>query len=695
MKKPLSKFSESSFINILNPLFYLFFIFWTVLVLALALWNFQSIKSMQENIALTAARHSIGKDLTYRRWATNHGGVYVPVSDRIRPSPYLSDVPERDVTTPSGRILTLINPAWMTRQVHETADDGFGIRGHITSLKTLRPGNAPDDWEKSALLAFQKGETEVWTIAPVDGENHLRLIRAMTTEQGCLKCHSGQGYKVGDIRGGISVSLPWEPYEATLLAHRRNLLFGYGGIWAVGLLGLFSSRFYFLHLVTRRKEYERQLEYQATHDNLTGLANRALLVDRLQQSLQFAERSQRIVAVLLLDLERFKIVNDSLGHSQGDELLREVALRLNGCVRQCDTVARLGGDEFVVIFAEVAEIDDIGHLAKEIIATLGVPYKLEDGEIHLTASIGISTFPRDSQVPEILIRNADIAMYRTKDEGGNNFTFFAPEMNVRARERLELDGDLRKALAQKEFLLHYQPKVDIASGRIIGCEALVRWQHPTRGLIVPNMFIPLAEETGLIVKIDSWVLGEACEQIQEWLKEGLAPVKVAVNMSAKHFIQSDLVHQIRETLARYTVDPRLLELEITESTIMANPTRAAETMQRLKEIGFSLYLDDFGTGYSSLNYLRRFPVDGLKIDRSFVHKVAVDAGDAALTSSIVAIARNLGIATVAEGVETWEQFDFLAACRCNALQGYLFSKPVPAEEFTAMLRKNLTLTRNK
>ena len=792
---------------------------WTVLILVLSRLNYEQIRQAAEENALTAARHSVGKDLTYRQWAAMQGGVYVPVTDKIRPNPYLAHIPERDLTTPSGRRLTLVNPAWMTRQVHEMADARFGTASHITSLRAMRSENAPDAWETTALQSFEGGTTEFWSYFTAGEETSLRLMQPILTQLECLKCHSGQGYKAGDIRGGVSVTISWEPYEATLRAQRRQLSFGYGGIWVVGILSLVFSRFFLQHQlvhrrkaetlahkstqvfralfenmaegvalhelirdetgeavdyrlldinpafdkqtgmdsapargalgsefygtspppylaeyaqvvqtgqayefetyfpalaryfnisvvspargqfatvfedITARKEYESQLEYQATHDGLTGLANRALLIDRIRQSILFAERSHRIVAVLLLDIDRFKIVNDSLGHRRGDELLQQMAQRLSGCIRECDTVARLGGDEFVVVLAEIAEMDDIGLLAKKIMDSLVAPYQLENREVHLTASVGISVFPRDSRDPDTLIRNADNAMYRAKEEDGYIFAFFAPEMNARAHETLELEGDLRRALAKEEFVLHFQPKIDMASGCVAGCEALVRWRHPTRGMLAPDIFIPLAEETGLIVKLDSWVLGEACRRMQEWKTMGLPAVKVAVNMSAKHFGQTDLPEQMGATLARYAIDPGQLELELTESMIMANPARAAETMRRLKEIGFALFLDDFGTGYSSLSYLRRFPVDGLKIDRSFINAVTADESDAAVTSSIVAIAHNLGILVVAEGVETWEQFDFLAACRCEFLQGYLFSKPVSADAFTALLREDRRLTR--
>ena len=443
--------------------------------------------------------------------------------------------------------------------------------------------------------------------------------------------------------------------------------------------------------ISQRKAYERQLEHQANYDFLTGLANRSLLTDRLRQSLIYADRSGRIVAVLMLDIDRFKVINESLGHRQGDELLKQIAARLADNLRAGDTLAHPGGDEFVVTLAEVAEIDDVGLVANKLRELLGRPFTVAGRELRVTASIGISLYPKDGADAENLLRHADIAMYRAKEEGGDSVRFFAADMNLRAHETLELEADLRRALERGEFLLHYQPKVVLADGRLSGCEALVRWQHPQRGLVPPGAFIPLAEETGLIVPLGAWVLRRACAQAREWQDAGLPPCKVAVNLSARQFAEPDLVERIEAILAETGLEPTWLELELTESMLMRDPLGAAATMRRLRELGIGLCLDDFGTGFSSLNYLRRFPVDYLKIDRSFIVDVTSDASAAAVASSVVAIAHSLGIVAVAEGVETREQLEFLAGCRCDQLQGYLFSRPLPAADFAALVREGRRL----
>ncbi len=443
--------------------------------------------------------------------------------------------------------------------------------------------------------------------------------------------------------------------------------------------------------ITEQKSYEKQLKHLATHDDLTGLANRALLLDRLAQSIHYARRSSRLVAVLLLDLDRFKVINDSLGHGFGDLLLSAIAQRLLQSVREADSVARLGGDEFVVLLTEVATEEDVALVASKILDRLNSPYRIDEREITVTASLGVSIYPRDSDNGPTLIRNADMAMYRAKRKDRGSFAFYSAEMNRSALAILELEGDLRQALAREEFCLHYQPKIDISGDRVVGCEALVRWRHPKRGMISPDDFIPLAEETGLIVPLGAWVMREACRQIKTWQEQGLGPLSVAVNLSARQFRSGNLPQLVVKFLQEFDLDPRFLDLELTESMVMDDREEAEKVMRSLKTLGIGLSLDDFGTGYSSLNYLRRFPVDSLKIDRTFIRDASVDASGASVVSSVIDIAHNLGLTAVAEGVETKEQLSFLATNGCDMYQGYLFSKPLPAEDFAVLLSEKRRL----
>ena len=439
-------------------------------------------------------------------------------------------------------------------------------------------------------------------------------------------------------------------------------------------------------LFMARKEAEERIRHLAHYDELTGLANRNMFGERLNHALAQAQRNHKPLTVLFIDLDRFKNVNDTLGHEAGDLALKEVSKRLLGCVRASDTVGRLGGDEFVALLEEIPpQPAHVTVVAERILAAIARPYMFDAQEFHLSASIGISTYPADSENAQSLLKNADIAMYRAKEQGKNNYQYYSAQMNVHSRERLALETDLRHALEHKEFVLHYQPKIDIVSGQITGMEALLRWQHPTKGLIPPMQFIPLAEETGLIVPIGEWVLRTACAQNKACQELGLPPLRIAVNLSARQFVHENLLQEVSRVLGETALDPAALELEITESMMMQDPVHAVKLLTELKALGVYLSIDDFGTGYSSLGYLKRFPIDSLKIDRSFVQDLPRDADDAAITQAILAMAHSLKIRVIAEGVETVEQLRFLRDHGCDEMQGYYFSKPVPAHEFVQLM----------
>ena len=443
--------------------------------------------------------------------------------------------------------------------------------------------------------------------------------------------------------------------------------------------------------ITERKSYESQLERQANYDELTGLANRNLFQDRLNQALIFSRRHECGLAVLFIDLDNFKNINDSLGHDAGDALLTQVASRLTCSVREGDTVARLGGDEFVLLLSEIRAEDDVSAITQKLLKAMSAPFDIGGHELHITCSIGIASYPKDGKDRQTLLKNADAAMYRAKDLGRNNAQFYAAEMNVKAMERLMLESGLRHALERNEFLLHYQPQVDLRTGEITGMEALVRWQHPELGLVSPARFIPVAEESGLIVPLGEWVLRTACAQNKAWQRAGLKPISVAVNLSARQFRQPNLVEVVAGILRETELDPAHLELELTESLVMQNVEVTIATLDRLKAMGIKLSIDDFGTGYSSLSYLKRFPIHTLKIDQSFVRDITTDPSDAAIAKTIIAMAHELGLMVIAEGVETEEQKSFLQQRHCDEMQGFFFSKPVPATEFEILLREGRCL----
>lgn len=436
-----------------------------------------------------------------------------------------------------------------------------------------------------------------------------------------------------------------------------------------------------------RKQYEARIEHLANHDSLTDLANRNLLSDRVAQAMAHARRDGLLLAVLFLDLDRFKSVNDSFGHALGDALLLEVSNRLKHVVRDGDTVARQGGDEFIILLTDVQDPQDILAVAHKIFDAFSAPFHIRGRELFMTTSIGATLYPDDGDDMQTLLRNADTAMYRAKEEHGNAFQFYSREMSVRAMERAELESALRRALDRKEFELFYQPKVTADNGRIIGAEALIRWHHPDLGLVSPTRFIPMAEEIGLIVPIGDWVLQTACAQNKAWQDEGLPAISVSVNLSARQFKHDGLVESIAHALHSMQLDARHLELELTESMVMNSAELFITKLNELKDLGVQLSIDDFGTGYSSLGYLKRFPLHHLKIDQSFVRDIATDADDAAITSTVISLGHSLNLKVIAEGVETEEQVAFLRDHDCDEMQGYYFSKPLPAREFAALLQQ--------
>ncbi len=437
--------------------------------------------------------------------------------------------------------------------------------------------------------------------------------------------------------------------------------------------------------ITRRMEAEERLHHLAYHDMLTNLPNRALFMDRIEHAMSRRRGGTQRLALLFLDLDRFKNINDTLGHDVGDRLLQTIALRIMQCVREGDTVARFGGDEFAILLEDVASSDAVGQVARKFIEVIEKPIEVEGHELFATASIGISFFPDDADNANILLKNADTAMYRAKDTGRNTYQFYSREMGTKAFERLSLETSLRHALDRGEFLLHYQPQIDIQSGRIIGVESLIRWQHPELGLVQPLKFIPLLEETGLIVPVGEWILETACEQLKSWHEvHGVLP-RLSINLSGRQFFDPGLKMQLDLLLRKSGLEPHVLELEITETVLMQNDRATRENLGALQELGLRLSIDDFGTGYSSLSYLKRFPIDTLKIDRSFIRDLTIDPDDAAIVSAIIVMAHSLKLEVIAEGVETREQLDFLRAKQCDAMQGYLFSKPVSTQELGRLL----------
>ncbi|MEO6147014.1 MAG: EAL domain-containing protein [Sulfuriferula sp.] len=433
-----------------------------------------------------------------------------------------------------------------------------------------------------------------------------------------------------------------------------------------------------------------EMDHLAHHYVLTDLPNRILLQDRLGQAITLAGRQGRQLAVMFMDLDQFKHINDSLGHAVGDQLLQSVARRLEGCVRQSDTISRQGGDEFVLLLPIIEHAEDAALSAQKMLTALALPHHIDGHDLRISASIGISIYPGDGQDLETLIKSADTAMYHAKESGRNNYQFFEQSMNARAVQRQSVEASMHRALERQEFVLYYQPKINLHSGAITGAEALIRWQHPTLGLLLPAQFVHIAEDCGLILPIGRWVIREACLQARAWQDLRLPPITVAVNTSALEFCAKDFLEYLRMTLEETHLEPRYLELELTESVLMRDAASTESVLHALADLGIKLAVDDFGTGYSSLSYLKRFPIDTLKIDQSFVNQITHNPDDATIVTAVIAMGKSLRQSVIAEGVETKEQYAFLLTQQCDEGQGYFFGRPVTAEALAVLLKTGIS-----
>jgi diguanylate cyclase (GGDEF)-like protein len=672
---------------------------WTVLAILLwsgvfvvsLNWNLEQNQRMVPQRASAQARAAIEKDLLYRDVVSQVGGIYMPVDQGITPNPYLEHLPNRDVITTDGRQLTLVNSSYFTRLVHdlEIVLAPYGIQGHSTKENPLRPENAPDDWELIGLNKLRSGLPEWSEETQIDGKPFLRMIRPRMAKASCLKCHPEESAKPGELMGGLSVSVPLDELQANADERILSIAGWHGGLWILGMIGLVLGN----RLLSTQAD---TLRHSALHDILTDLPNRALFMDRLMQKLESAKRRKLTGAILFLDLDRFKTINDSLGHSIGDELLKRVAERQRFMLRAEDTVARLGGDEFVILLADLHADPEVAAIeaktvAEKIREALSQPYQVAHHTLHTSPSIGIALISPDSHDGSEILKQADAAMYQVKAQGRNNYHFFLPSMQMLAKERLDLENALHSAITREQMLLHYQPKVSISrKQKILGAEALIRWQHPIRGLLLPGDFIPIAEESGLILQLGEWVLQQVCSQLKTWEQcfNDKPFGRISINISPKQFLQNDFIQQVKTTLAHTQVDPSRLEFELTESSLVEDIRDVSRKMDQLKRLGIHISIDDFGTGYSSLAYLKMLPVDVVKIDRSFIADIGIDPNDDAIVETILAMAWRLGFNTIAEGVETEEQLQFLRARQCDGYQGFLFSRPLAVEDFEAILFKS-------
>jgi diguanylate cyclase (GGDEF)-like protein len=544
----------------------------------------------------------------------------------------------------------------------------------------------------------------VWRFEKIGDERLLRYMRAdPASGASCVGCHNqfearpetkamrvaagvppGKRWKQHQLLGAIEVNIPVSRIEEIAAGQAQQTLVL---VIAISLLGMSIAAWYAFHDSRRKQALAGQFERQAQVDALTGLANRMYFQERAREELARAARDRHGVGVLFVDLDRFKRINDSLGHEFGDVVLKKVAQRLRHALREVDILARHSGDEFTVLLHGRADADDVMRVARKLLHAIGQPFPHDGHELYVTASIGISRYPEDGQDVDTLIKSADIAMYRAKEQGRNRIEFFSAEMDERAHETLSISNSLRQAIERDQLMLYYQPRVDVKTSRIVGVEATLRWNHPELGLLEPLRFIQLAEDTGMISEIGRWVVSAACKQLRSWDDAGVPSVRMAVNLSTRQFQAADLVDMVNAYLNRYQLPANRLELEITESVLMHQPQAAEHVLTRLHATGVVVAIDDFGTGYSSLSYLKLFPIDYLKIDKSFIDGLPNDGNDRVITEMILSLARKLNVKVVAEGVETVEQYAFLAAHDCDELQGFLFSRSVRAEDVEPLLRR--------
>ena len=789
---------------------YAFFIaLFAVTVILFSLWiNIQNIQNRTLSSIEENARTNFNKDLAFRLWATSHGGVYVKPTEKTPPSPWMAHVKNRDITTTTGEKLTLMNPAYMIRQMMQDYEKLYGIQGRIVGIKYLNPNNQANEWEEKAIRKFEQGVTELSEVQYKNGEPYFSYIRPMVMQEGCQKCHGHLGYENGSIRGAIGVSVPMRTYLASenkvigniIITHLFILLIGLSALFIMSrrirqqllqrekdldelqisalvfdstidgilitdihgeilrvngafeqlcgysqeeLIGknpriLKSQRhddsFYeqlwqsvlqkgywqgeiwnrkksgeiyvckesisvvkdslgqvkyiiaVMHDITQQKHYENKITDLAHYDLLTKLPNRVLFYDRFEHAMQRAKREEKQLALLFIDLDGFKKVNDTKGHPIGDKLLIEVTKRLQASTRKSDTIARLGGDEFTVILEDFNNLSALITVIENILHTIAEEIVIDEERLFVSASIGVSVYPNDGHDIHDLIKHADTAMYTAKENGKNCFSFYESFMTQEAEERIELENSILEAIKNKEFIVYYQPQIAVTEDKIVSMEALVRWEKKDGTIVPPDKFIPVAEDLNMIDQIDLYVLEQACLDTQYLNESCNENLNISVNFSGFNITKKDVVDKISTILKKTSFDPACLELEITETYFINFDQVCLERMQALKNMGIRLAIDDFGTGYSSLGNLKKLPVQVLKIDKSFISILQETTTDYAMVRSIIEMAHSLNLIIVAEGVEYKHQYNFLQEFKCDYVQGYYFSRPLVLEEFKQELK---------
>lgn len=658
-------------------------------------WNISNLKDEQANLAIYAARSNWNKDQAFRQWATTHGGVYVPPTERTPPNPYLSHIGRRDVVTTDGMKLTLMNPAYMLRQMTEEFEDTYGVKGKITGKITINPNNNPDAWELAALERFEKEKIpEVIEQSVIDGAPYMRFMKPMYMNKGCEVCHAAMGFKDGDLRGGVSIAIPMTPYLDAMRDTSRSMIVIHLVVWLVGVGGFIAFALYAWHRHVERSALLSKLEHGALYDSLTGLPNRFLFSDRLNLSMaKFHRDTSHRFAVCFVDLDRFKNLNDSFGHAMGDELLKAVSERFSQVLRPSDTVARMGGDEFTFLLDDLNQPQDAYQITERILHAVETPFQINGQSVNVGASIGICLADSKYKSAEEMLRDADTAMYRAKALGKGRIDIFEPAMHAEVARSTRIEHDLHTVLERDELSIHYQPIVNLETEQVDGFEALLRWHHPFLGNISPDQFIPIAENTDVIEHIGQWVMENACQQLNDWNRRYASGRRffISVNLSARQVSRPGFVDVLQETLKRLEFDPACLHCEVTETLLITDQVTTLENMSRLRQLGVHLSADDFGKGYSSLTYLQNYNFNVLKIDKQFVQDMGTRKKDSRLVGSLLRLARDFDLSVVAEGVETREQMEKLQELDCRWAQGFYLCRPSTPEVIEQLLRSDAQL----
>lgn len=647
-----------------------------------------------DNVALTqqaemTAEQIFERDLLFRQWNASHGGVYVPISDHTPPNPQLDFLLERDIKTSDGRNLTLMNPAYMTRQVHELGNAQFAIKAHLTSLNPLAPGNVPDPWEERALRSFNQGAERVAEVVSGADGGRLRFMRPFVTQQSCLKCHAQQGYSLGDIRGGLSVSVPLP--ELFSLDGTWFKLLALASLWLIGTLGMLWWGWRENSLIRRvdmshqrQQQVESSMRFLENYDRQTHLPNYGHLQEKLREQIDKDVTASQSTGLLIIDFSELPRLQLAFSSSLVPVLLRKAAERISGSLFNSDLVARAGDYRLAILLPKILDRTNLQAVADKLSRELEVPLRYEDEDFQLTPVFGAASFPEDGHDAEEIFSLAVTGL----EHGCRDYHHqvgFAPASNQILYRRVQLEKDLRRAISDKELQVYFQPQVDAVHGRVIGAEALVRWEHAERGMVPPSEFIPWLEEAGLMGRMGEHVLREACCQFVRMGELGWKGLRLSLNLSARQFRDPGLVDQIDEALQESGLQAECLELEITEGSFIADFERTVEVLTELKSLGVRVAIDDFGTGFSSLSYLSKLPVDTLKIDRSFVTELEGQGDVVHIVDAIISMADKLHFELVAEGVETASQVERLKTMGCPVMQGFYYAKPLKGQELEEFL----------